>query len=174
MRRIILAATCIAMTGAGIAMSETSAETTPAPTAAATVPGTGTVAYVPGGEPRDAGLRRAIEDYVGRYRADRLADWKRLLHERLSVADPRPDGSIRFRGREDFFATQQDFFATGRKIGERLEAVRVEEGRRIARVSAEFVFVEEGEERRGRLGLHFAEAGGAWSVVAILFSYDRA
>src|SRR5262245_8825547 len=171
--RGIAIAACIAM--GAMRPEARAAPATPAPaqppgTSAPTapVPGTGTVAWVAGAEPRDAGLRRAIEDYIGLYRAERLADWKRLLHERLSVADPRPDGSIRFRGREDFFATQQGFFASGRKIGERLEAVRVEEGRRIARVSAEFVFVDEGEERRGRLGLHLVEADGAWSVVALL------
>ena len=187
MKRIAAAAACAAI-GFWIAagVSDTAAEiaatppgaapnAAPAPDrAAAPVPGTGTIAFVAGAGPRDAGLRRALEDYVGLYRADRLPDWKRLLHERLSVADPRPDGSIRFRGRDDFFATQEGFFASGRKIGERLESVRVEEGRRIARVSAEFIFVDEGEERRGRLGLHLVEAGGAWSVVAILFSYDKA
>jgi len=145
---------------------------TPAP-ASGTVAGTGTVAFADGGEPRDAGVRRLLESYVGLYRADRLSDWKRLLHDKVSVADPRPDGSVRFRGLEEFFATQQGFFASGRRIGERLEGVRVEEGRRIARVSGEFVFVDEGEERRGRLGLHLAEEQGAWRVVAILFSYDK-
>jgi hypothetical protein len=135
--------------------------------------GTGTVAFADGGEPRDPGVRRLLESYVGLYRAERLSDWKRLLHDKVSVADPRPDGSVRFRGLEEFFATQQGFFASGRRIGERLEAVRVEEGRRIARVSGEFVFVDEGEERRGRLGLHLAEERGEWRVVAILFSYDK-
>ena len=144
------------------------------PAAPVAVPGTGTVRFAAGGEPEDAALRRLIEDYVGLYRADRLGDWKRLLHERLSVADPRPDGTIRIRGLAEFFATQQGFFASGRRIGERLEEVRVEEGRRIARVTARFVFVDEGEEREGRLGLHLVEEAGAWRIVAIVFSYDRA
>ena len=137
------------------------------------VPGTGTVAFIPGGEPHDPGLRRLIEDYVGLYRADRLDDWAQLLHEGLSVSDPRPDGGVRIRDKTAFLATQRGFFASGRRVGERLEAVRVDEGRRIARVSADFVFVDEGEERRGRLGLHLASAADGWKVVAILFSYDR-
>jgi len=144
------------------------------PTAGAPVAATGTVRFAAGEEPADAGLRRLLEDYVGLYRADRLADWKRLLHERVSVADPRPDGTIRFRGLEEFFGTQQGFFASGRRIGERLEEVRVAEGRRIARVTANFVFVDEGEERRGRLGLQVVEEAGTWRIVAIVFSYDRA
>ncbi|HEV8201327.1 MAG TPA: nuclear transport factor 2 family protein [Candidatus Polarisedimenticolia bacterium] len=140
----------------------------------AAVPGTGTVRFAADKPPADAGLRRLLEDYVGLYRADRLADWKRLLHERVSVADPRPDGTIRFRGLEEFFTTQQGFFASGRRIGERLEEVQAEEGRRIARVSARFVFVDGGEERPGRLGLHVVEEGGTWRIVAIVFSYDKA
>lgn len=177
-KRRVAAIACLALVAVvqGVVRETQAAAAAPAApaTATTTVPGAGTVAYVPGGEPRDAALRRAIDDYVGLYRADRLADWKRLLHEKLSVADPNPDGGVRFRGRDEFFSRQEGFFATGRKIGERLEAVRVEEGRRIARVSAEFVFVDEGEERRGRLGLHLVEANGAWSVVAILFAYDKA
>lgn len=147
---------------------------TGAPPPAAVVPGTGTVRFAAGGEPADPALKRLLEDYVGLYRADRLSEWKRLLHERVSVADPRPDGTIRFRNLDEFFSTQQGFFASGRRIGERLEEARVEEGRRMARVSARFVFVDEGEERPGRLGLHAVEEGGTWRVVAIVFSYDKA
>jgi hypothetical protein len=152
----------------------------PSPPAAAPVatggpvPGTGTVRFAGGGAPHDESVRRLLEEYVGLYRADRLSDWKKLLHERVSVADPRPDGTVRFRGLEEFFTTQEGFFASGRRIGERLEEVRVEEGRRIARVSARFVFVDEGEERPGRLGLHVIEEGGTWRIVAIVFSYERA
>ena len=140
----------------------------------AAVPGTGSVRFAADNAPTDAGLRRLLEDYVGLYRSDRLGDWKKLLHERVSVADPRPDGTIRFRGLDEFFTTQQGFFAGGRRIGERLEDVQVAEGRRIARVSARFVFVDEGEERPGRLGLHVVEEGGAWRIVALVFSYDKA
>lgn len=177
MMRIVLTALLLAASAAAAApipaapsAAAPEAATPPSP---GTVPGTGTVRYADGGEPREPGVRRLIESYVGLYRADRLAEWKRLLHEKLSVADPGPDGAVRFRGLEEFFGRQQGFFATGRRIGERLEAVRVEEGRRIARVSGEFVFVDEGEERRGRLGLHLAEEKGEWRVVAILFAYDK-
>jgi len=141
---------------------------------AGAVPGTGTVRFAAGAEPAETALKRLLEDYVGLYRADRLPDWKKLLHERVTVADPRPDGTIRIRGLGEFFATQEGFFASGRRIGERLEEVRVEEGRRMARVSARFVFVDEGEERPGRLGLHAVEEAGTWRIVAIVFSYDRA
>ena len=46
-------------------------------------------------------------------------------------------------------------------------------GRRIARVSADFIFIDEGEERPGKLGLHLAEGQDGWRIVAVLFAYDK-
>lgn len=172
-RRTLPAAT-LAFAALSLAAAPPASPPPPAPLASPPVPGTGTVEFADGKGPEDPGLRRLLDDYVGLYRADRLADWKALLHEQLSVADPRPDGSIRFRGLAEFFGTQQGFFASGRHIGERLEEVRVAEGRRIARITARFVFVDQGEERPGRLGLHVVEESGTWRIVAIVFSYDRA
>jgi len=86
---------------------------------------------------------------------------------------PAADGTIRVRNLEEFFAAQKGYFESGRAISERLENVRIEPGRRIARVMADFVFVDEGEERRGTLGLHLAEGQDGWRIVAILFSYDQ-
>ena len=45
-------------------------------------------------------------------------------------------------------------------------------GRRIARVSADFVFMDEEAERPGKLGLHLAEGKDGWRIVAVLFAYD--
>lgn len=120
-----------------------------------------------------AAIDRLISDYTGLYAGPTLQEWRRLFHPALAVFDPRPDGGIRARGLEAFYAAQKEYFATGRRISERLENVRVEEGRRIARVSADFVFVDEGEERRGKLGLYLAEGEQGWKVVGILFSYDE-
>jgi SnoaL-like protein len=170
----VLTTLVIAVVGLAAAPAAPGTPVPGAPEPGAPIAGTGTVRFAEGAAPHDMALRRLLEDYVALYRADRLSDWKKLLHERVSVADPRPDGTIRFRGLEEFFTTQQGFFASGRHLGERLEDVRVEEGRRIARVSARFVFVDEGEERPGRLGLHVVEEGGTWRIVAIVFSYDRA
>jgi len=118
-------------------------------------------------------VRKLLDDYTRLYAGPTLQEWRRLLHPRLAVFDPRPDGSVRARGIEEFFAAQEAYFASGRAIHERLEHVRVEEGRRIARVCADFVFVDEGRERPGKLGLHLAEGEAGWQVVGILFSYDE-
>jgi hypothetical protein len=89
-----------------------------------------------------------------------------------SIPPSSDDGSITTRGLDEFVERQRNYFATGRKISERLENVRIDLGRRIARVSADFVFVDNGEQRPGTLGLHLAEGQDGWRIVAVLFSYD--
>ena len=121
-----------------------------------------------------AAIDRVLADYIGLYAAATLPRWKELFHPKLSVAYPGDDGAVVVRDLEGFYERQRNYFATGRAISERLENIRVEEGRRIARVTADFVFVDEGEERRGRLGLHLVQDNDAWKIVAIVFAYDQA
>jgi hypothetical protein len=133
------------------------------------------VAVAPAAPP--AGERTAIDkvvaDYIDLYARPTLDRWKTLFHPRLLVVSPKDDGTVRIRGLEEFFKAQKDRFETGRRIGERLENVRIEPGRRIARVTADFVFSDEGEESRGKLGLHLARDGERWVITAIIFSYDE-
>lgn len=119
-----------------------------------------------------AAVDRLVADYIGLYAGPTIDRWKTLFHPSVVVAFPGEDGSIRIRNLEEFVARQKSHFATGRRISERLESVRIEMGRRIARVSADFIFVDEGEERSGKLGLHLTEGRDGWKIVAVLFSYD--
>jgi hypothetical protein len=119
-----------------------------------------------------AEIDRVVSDYVGLYAGPTLDRWKALFHPAMIAAFPADDGSITVRTLDEFHQRQKNYFATGRRISERLENVRVDEGRKIARVSADFVFVDEGEERRGRLGLHLVRGNEGWKIVAVLFSYD--
>lgn len=121
-----------------------------------------------------AAIEKAVADYVGLYARPSLERWKSLFHPSLVVAHPAENGTIRTRGLEEFFKAQKDYFETGRKISERLENIRIEAGRRIARVSADFVFVDEGQESRGTLGLHLIDTNDGWKITAIVFSYDQA
>jgi hypothetical protein len=119
-----------------------------------------------------AAVDRLVADYIGLYAGPTLEPWSRLFHPAVIVAFPGDDGAIVTRTLDEFVKRQRDYFATGRKVSERLQNVRVDMGRRIARVSADFVFVDEGEERPGRLGLHLAEGKDGWKIVAVLFAYD--
>jgi hypothetical protein len=121
-----------------------------------------------------AAVERVVEDYVGLYTGSTLDRWKALFHPSLTVASPNPDGAILVRDLDRFFDAQKRYLATGRAITERLENVRVEMGRRIARVSADFILVEDGEEQAGKLGLHLVEGRDGWRIVAIVFAYDAA
>jgi hypothetical protein len=120
-----------------------------------------------------AAVDRLVSDYIGLYAGPTLERWRELFHPALVVAFPAEDGAITTRGLDEFVERQRSYFATGRRISERLENVRVDMGRRIARVSADFVFVDEGEERPGKLGLHLAEGRDGWKIVAVLFAYDK-
>jgi hypothetical protein len=35
------------------------------------------------------------------------------------------------------------------------------------------IFIDEGEQRAGKLGLHLAEGQDGWKIVAVLFAYDK-
>jgi hypothetical protein len=120
-----------------------------------------------------AALDKAVADYVGLYTRTTLDRWKVLFHPSLVVAYPGENGTVKARGLDEFFKAQKDYFETGRAIGERLENVRIEAGRRIARVSADFVFVDEGQESRGKLGLHLVETPDGWKITSVLFAYDE-
>ena len=117
-------------------------------------------------------LEQVVRDYVGLYRAETLADWKKLFHPDLTVASPGPGGAIVVRNLDQFYGAQASYLPGRKSVSERLENVRIEQGRRIARVVADFVLVDEGVESRGELGLHLVEGGEGWKIVGIVFAYD--
>lgn len=117
-------------------------------------------------------LQKVIKDYIGLYRADSLDQWKLLFHPSVTVVFPADDGSVNVRNLEEFFQRQKNFFATRKSVSERLENMQVFEGRRIARVTADFIFIDEGVEKPGKLGIHLVEGTEGWKIVAILFSYN--
>lgn len=123
-------------------------------------------------DPPRAAVDRVVADYIGLYTGPTIDRWRTLFHPAVVVASPDEDGSIRTRTLDEFVTRQKNYFATGRRISERLENVRIDMGRRIARVSADFVFMDEGDERPGKLGLHLAEGKDGWRIVAVLFAYD--
>ena len=140
--------------------------------AAPAFPATASPAEGPSTDPARAAVERVVADYIGLYAGPTIDRWRTLFHPAVVVAFPDEDGSIRTRTLDEFVTRQKNYFATGRRISERLENVRVDMGRRIARVSADFIFIDQGEERPGKLGLHLAEGKDGWRIVAVLFAYD--
>lgn len=124
-------------------------------------------------DPERAAVERVVADYVGLYAGPTLDRWRTLFHPAVVVAFPGADGQVTTRGLDEFVERQRNYFATGRRISERLENVRIDMGRRIARVNADFVFVDEGEERPGKLGLHLVQGRDGWKIVGVLFAYDE-
>lgn len=124
------------------------------------------------GDPAREAVDRLLAGYIGLYAAPTIERWRTLFHPAVLVAFPDDDGSIQTRTLDEFITRQETYFATGRRISERLENVRIDMGRRIARVSADFIFTDEGEERPGKLGLHLVEGKDGWKIVAVLFAYE--
>ena len=118
-------------------------------------------------------LDQALKDYIGLYQKDTLDQWKTLFHPSVTVFFPGEDGGINVRNLEEFFERQKNYFAKRKSISERMENVQILEGKRIARVTADFIFIDEGEENPGKLGLHLVEGKDGWKIVAVLFSYDN-
>jgi SnoaL-like domain len=117
-------------------------------------------------------LDQVLKDYIGLYQKDTLDQWKTLFHPSVTVFFPGDDGAINVRNLEEFFERQKNYFARRKSISERLENVQTLEGKRIARVTADFIFIDEGVEHPGKLGLHLVEGKDGWKIVAVLFSYD--
>ena len=118
-------------------------------------------------------LDQVLKDYIGLYQKDTLDQWKTLFHPSVMVFFPAEDGTINVRNLEEFFERQKNYFAKRKSISERLENVQILEGNRIARVTADFIFIDEGVENPGKLGLHFVEGKDGWKIVSVLFSYDK-
>ena len=118
-------------------------------------------------------LQKTLDDYIGLYTKETLDQWKMLFHPSMVVFFPGDDGGIVVRNLDEFFQRQQNYFAKRKSITERLENVQIFEGRHIARVVADFIFVDEGEERAGKLGLHLVEEKTEWKIVSVVFSYNN-
>ena len=123
--------------------------------------------------PPGAALQKVVEDYIALYTKDSLDQWKTLFHPSVMVFFPAEDGGITARNLDEFVERQRNYFATRKAITERLENVQILEGRRIARVVADFIFIDEGKERAGTLGLHLVEGKNGWKIVSVLFSYNK-
>ncbi len=120
----------------------------------------------------DQTLNRLVKDYIDLYTKETLPQWRTLFLPTFSVASTTAAGAVSVRGLDQFYGSQERGFATSRKMGERLENVRIERRGRMASVWADFVFWSDDESSRGRLVLLAIHQREGWRFHALMFSYQ--
>ncbi|MGE0464767.1 MAG: nuclear transport factor 2 family protein [Vicinamibacterales bacterium] len=121
--------------------------------------------------PGTAAVREVVDDYVGLYRKDTLAEWRALFLPSFTSTSTNQDGTITVRSLDEFYDSQARGFARAKEMSETLENVAIQRSGRLATAWADFVFHQDGTSRRGRLALTLVESGGAWRIASLLFSY---
>ena len=116
-------------------------------------------------------VRRVLGDYIGLYRADALPRWKALFVPGFVAAFTNDDGSVTTRTLDEFYDRQAKYFATGRRIREELEHVRVDLDGPLASIGADFVLHDNDTESRGKLKLLFIRDRGIFKIQSLIFSY---
>jgi hypothetical protein len=116
-------------------------------------------------------VRKVVDDYVGLYRKDTLAEWRTLFLPSFTSTSTNTDGTVSVRTLDQFYDSQARGFARAREMSETLENVVIERSGRMATAWADFVFHQDGTSRRGRLVLTLVETEGRWRIASLLFSY---
>ena len=116
-------------------------------------------------------LEKVVAEYVGLYKRETLAEWRKLFLPHFSVASTREDGTVGERTLDEFYEAQRRYFESGRAIKEVLENVQIERKGKLASVWADFVLTDEGETRRGKLALLLIEGPEGFKIHSLMFSY---
>ena len=117
-----------------------------------------------------APVQRVLDDYIGLYQKERLAEWKALFLPGFTATYTNDDGSVTTRTLEEFYERQQAAFARG-TVSETLHDVRIARQGRLAHVVAGFDFTSAGTTRRGQLMLLMIETLGQFKIAALTFTY---
>ncbi len=121
--------------------------------------------------PATDAVRKVVDDYVGLYRKDSLAQWRTLFLPSFTSTSPNSDGTVTVRTLDQFYDSQARGFARAKEMSETLENVIIERSGRMATAWADFVFHQDGTSRRGRLVLTLVDTEGRWRIASLLFSY---
>jgi SnoaL-like domain len=116
-------------------------------------------------------VRRVVNDYVGKYRKDSLAEWRALFLPSFTATSPAAAGGVTVRTLDQFYDSQARGFEKSRHMTETLEHVDIAQSGRLATAWADFVFTQDDTSRRGRLVLTLVETEGRWRIAGLLFSY---
>ena len=118
----------------------------------------------------DAAVQRVVDDYIGLYTKERLAEWKTLFLPGFTATYTNADGSVTTRTLEEFYESQRAGFARA-PMTETLHDVRITRDGRLAHVFAGFDFTTGGKTRRGRLMLSLVESQGQFRIASLTFTY---
>jgi len=123
-----------------------------------------------GGATDDAAVQRVLDDYIGLYKKDSLAQWKTLFLPGFTASYTNEDGTITTRNLDEFYDRQRNAFAAG-DVSETLHNVKIQRAGRLAHVFADFRFTSRGATRPGQLMLLLIEDRGQLKIAALTFSY---
>jgi hypothetical protein len=118
----------------------------------------------------NAVVQRVVDDYIGLYTQERLAEWKALFLPGFTATYTNADGSVTTRTLEEFYESQRVGFARA-AMTETLHDVRITRVGRLAHVLAGFDFTSGGATRRGRLMLMLIESHGQFRIASLTFTY---
>ena len=118
----------------------------------------------------NAAVQRVLDDYIGLYTKERLAEWKALFLPGFTATYTNADGSVTTRTLEEFYESQRAGFARA-AMTETLHDVRITRVGRLAHVLAGFDFTSGGSTRRGRLMLMMVESQGQFRIASLTFTY---
>ena len=122
-------------------------------------------------EALERSLQRVVSEYTGLYTKDSLSRWRELFLPTFTSASIAADSTVALRRLDEFYSAQERAFSSAKKMGERLENVRIERRGRLATVWADFVYWYDDNERRGRLVLTAIYQRGNWRFASLMFSY---
>ena len=123
-----------------------------------------------GAPPDDAAVQRVLDDYIGLYKKESLADWKTLFLPGFTASYTNEDGTVTTRNLDEFYERQRTAFAAG-EVSETLHNVRIQRAGRLAQVFADFRFTSRGTTRPGQLMLLMIEDRGQLKIAALTFTY---
>ena len=119
----------------------------------------------------DRSLERLVADYTGLYTRDALPRWRELFLPTFTSASIAADSTVSLRRLDEFYSAQERAFSSAKRMGERLENLRIERRGRLATVWADFVYWYDDSERRGRLVLTAICQRNVWRFASLMFSY---
>ena len=118
----------------------------------------------------NAVVQRVLDDYIGLYTKEGLAEWKALFLPGFTATYTNADGSVTTRTLEEFYESQRVGFDRA-AMTETLHDVRITRIGRLAHVLAGFDFTSGGSTRRGRLMLMMIESQGQFRIASLTFTY---